>query len=221
VLTTTHPWTASSALTDLRAMRAMLCPGDPRAVFLDVYAAVTREVVDRLASGKHRFCRPEWASTLTGQFATLAIIADGPIWDLATDPGRALAPYKYALLGMNAHINYDLARAVLPWLDHDPTGVDDYRHDYFEVMTVLIAVMGSCLDLLRSTYRCPMTTALLAIPGGRAHVQRSVAYLVASWRAHVWGHIVALHRISDPVDRRTMFGRLEGRAWDIGVCISR
>jgi hypothetical protein len=96
--------------------------GDDRRIFLAVYATMTGAIHDGVRTG--RFMDPVWTEMLTARFATLYFDAE-QAWD-AHDPtcprawqaafAAAGAPrisaVEHALLGINAHIVYDLPFAV-------------------------------------------------------------------------------------------------------------
>jgi hypothetical protein len=193
-----------SALRALELLSEHLQPAAaPGVVFLDVYAAVTRRVAELLADPGHGFCEPDWAAELTALFAEKALIAvydahcGQPIaskaWQLATAAHRSVRPYQYALLGINAHINHDLARVMVHYLSLRPDLFDNYRRDYFHVMTILSAVAGECVNILAERYRCPFTRAILALPHGRGRMTQSILGLVTNWRQITWNYIIQLH----------------------------
>ena len=110
---------------------------DQRRHFLAVYTRTTRAVKEDLASGG--FVDPEWAERWDIVFADLYLealgawnetgTAPGP-WAIAFDAARAEAlgqprvpPLRHLLLGMNAHINFDLPQALIAVISDD--GFDD------------------------------------------------------------------------------------------------
>ena len=121
-----NPVNAEEALEGLEKILARLnARNDSRAIFLDIYAIVTRKVVHLLSrEDAGGFLEPEWLSHLTGRFAEEALIAvrdslkNLPLptaaWRFATHyPAQRLTqPYQDALLGVSAHINHDLGMVV-------------------------------------------------------------------------------------------------------------
>lgn len=108
-------------------MEALLAPlvdaGDPRRYFLTVYLRTTRAVAAEIAAGS--FADPPWAARWDVAFADLYLdaveqwgtdgTAPGPwraAFAAAEGPER-LPPVRHVLLGMNAHINFDLPQALL------------------------------------------------------------------------------------------------------------
>jgi len=97
--------------------------GDPRRFFHATYLRTTRAVGAELAAGG--FLDAAWVERWDVVFAGLYLDAleaglqggrvAGP-WAAAfaaAHPGGALSPMRHVLLGMNAHINYDLPQALL------------------------------------------------------------------------------------------------------------
>lgn len=108
-------------VADLDRVRRPLRASDGLAVFVDMYRKVTALVGQRVAEG--RFDDPPFIEELDVVFAGYflavprAIAAKEPVpkaWDPLIDRRAArLFPLQYALAGMNAHINHDLALAVV------------------------------------------------------------------------------------------------------------
>lgn len=101
-------------------LAAMESGGDPRRFFLATYLRTTLAVRDELAVGG--FTDAEWVEHWDVVFADLYLDAVEhadhhgkavPLpWSVAFD-ARDLPPLRHVLLGMNAHINYDLPQALL------------------------------------------------------------------------------------------------------------
>lgn len=117
---------------------------DRRALFLDVYLGLTERLRDNLAAG--RFLDGTWVTHLAYRFAGMYFEAEeafdrrasscpGPwrrAFELTLDGGATAL--ESVLLGMNAHIGYDLPRALASMLrDFDLPGADGDR---------LVAVMA-------------------------------------------------------------------------------
>ncbi|MFF2370652.1 DUF5995 family protein [Agromyces sp. NPDC058110] len=108
-------------VADLDRVRRPLRASDGLAVFVDMYREVTALVGQRVAEG--RFDDAPFIEELDVVFAGYflavpkAIAAGRPVpkaWDPLIDRRSArLFPLQYALAGMNAHINHDLALAVV------------------------------------------------------------------------------------------------------------
>ncbi|MEO8693252.1 MAG: DUF5995 family protein [Acidimicrobiales bacterium] len=104
-----------------RIEQSLQAADDPRRFFHSTYARTTRAVRDEI--GRGGFTDNEWVERWDLVFAGLYLrayeqyeatgAAVGP-WQVAFDRASdtALPPLRHVLLGMNAHINYDLPQAL-------------------------------------------------------------------------------------------------------------
>jgi hypothetical protein len=211
--------------------------GDARAVFLDIYLAVTRRVVDTLELRDHGgFLNPSWLAELTGRFAEDALVAvlaslnGEPVrsgaWRYSTAYSAAgvVLPSDDAMLGVNAHINHDLAHVVSNDLRARHPRMDAkllarYKQDYFHVNQLLRASIPESLDLLVDRYHCPRTKRLLRLPMARTVMTEMVMALLLVWREHVWNDIEALLATNDARARAAIDARIEQRSTRIAQAI--
>ncbi len=110
-----------AVVSELDTVRAPLPASDGIAVFVDIYRQVTALVAQRVADGT--FQDPAFTEALDVAFAGIfldvphAIAAGTPVatsWSpLVEARAGRLFPLQFALAGMNAHINHDLAVAVV------------------------------------------------------------------------------------------------------------
>ncbi len=117
------PPTVAPALTRMEQILAGLTKSDGVACFTRLYLAVTEAVETRLSA--MTFADPAFMAALDVQFADLFFAAvDAAARDPATVPRawaplledrarKGIAPLQFALAGMNAHINRDLAVALV------------------------------------------------------------------------------------------------------------
>jgi len=148
--------------------------GDKRAIFLRLYFIMTLEVhaaVHGLGDyqGQQVFLDAAWIKALSGKFATLYFKAldtfgrepDEHVeraWKTAHTAARSSRStvVQNALLGINAHINYDLPRAIAANLD--PAELDDYptlqlrKFDHDQVNNLLVRTLGPIQDVLARDY---------------------------------------------------------------------
>ncbi len=158
-----EPFTSvDDAAERLAALEALFRErGDRRAVFLTVYARVTRAVASEIEAGG--FENPAWVADYLVTFADLyreALVAveAGDVdalpgaWRLyfRTARTRDSLVLQQALLGINAHVNYDLARALRT------VGVDGDRgakyRDHRRINGILARLAADTPEHLGRTY---------------------------------------------------------------------
>jgi Family of unknown function (DUF5995) len=182
-------------------MRGLLVPlearGDPGRFFLATYLRTTQAVKEELARGGFR--DPAWVERWDVAFADLYLDAleaaeagrrpPAP-WAVAFGAANQdhLPPLRHVLLGMNAHINYDLAQslvAVIPEAEFDdPEVLAGRAADHEHIDQVLVARVGA------------EDTQLEALSGGRSLLDRLLQPLnrlgtkrfLKESRAKVWAN---------------------------------
>src|SRR5215218_2684678 len=141
-------------------MRRLLAPlearGDPGGHFLATYLRTTRAVKEELARGGFR--DPAWVERWDVAFADLYLdaVEDAQAgrrppepWAVAFGAGDrdGLPPLRHVLLGMNAHINYDLAQSLLAVISEaefdDPELLARRHADHEHIDRVLVARVGA------------------------------------------------------------------------------
>lgn len=144
------PRSVDDVLRRMRAIDAALPRRDGVAVFNRVYLQVTERVRDELRADG--FADAEFMEHLDAVFAGMylaaverasAATAATRSWRplLQARTRRTLAPVQFALAGMNAHINHDLALAVVATCQstgQEPTSV---RGDYERINAILASVV--------------------------------------------------------------------------------
>ena len=121
---------------------------DHRRVFIETYRRTTQAVGAAVAAAY--FEDPDWVARWDVAFADLFLVAhDADIagdevprpWRLAFTADPGLPVLTHLLLGMNAHINYDLPPAMLSVIDDgefaDPVLLDRRRRDHERIDRIL------------------------------------------------------------------------------------
>ncbi len=191
----------------IERMETLLGPleeaGDARRFFHATYLRTTRAVRDALRAGL--FADPQWVERWDVAFADLyldALSADssgGAVsrpWAIAFRAAREQqdAPaLRHILLGMNAHINYDLPQALLAVISTgefaDPAVTSQRRADHQRIDEVLSRQVGAeDQELARAGAPRSRTDVLL----GPANQAASRRFLRES-RAKVWHNAEALN----------------------------
>jgi hypothetical protein len=190
----------ASMESDLARLRAT---HDARRFFHATYLRTTRAVANEIAWG--RFADSAWLERWDVAFADLylhALTADrrgepvaGP-WRVAFDAARHrpdLSPLHHVLLGMNAHINYDLPQALLAVISpaefDDPHVLGSRAADHHRIDHVLVARVDAEDSEMSSGSKTTLVDRLLR-PANRAATRR----ILTEARAKVWTNAVALDR---------------------------
>ncbi|WP_437652329.1 DUF5995 family protein [Sorangium sp. So ce1182] len=228
---TMKPMNVAEALVALETVAARLREkNDPRAVFPDVYAVITRRVKEAVVDGTDdRFLEPAWISRLAGIFCEYYLKAleaslDGrstgvEAWDVAfqCNSARGTAAAVHALLGINAHINYDLAlglyqNIVQHGAVQDARLLGRYRHDHDLVNEILAAAMPEIFAILSDRYGCPLARIATFTKDVQRTVSSVVLFMLRKWRDRVWDDLLSLLATAGDLDRRTVVTRMNRNA---------
>ncbi|MGK3991126.1 DUF5995 family protein [Sorangium sp. So ce136] len=228
---TMKPANVAEALVALETVAARLREkNDPRAVFPDVYAVITRRVKEAVVDGTDdRFLEPAWISRLAGIFCEYYLKAleaslDGrstgvEAWDVAfqCNSARGTAAAVHALLGINAHINYDLAlglyqNIVQHGAEQDARLLGRYRHDHDLVNEILAAAMPEIFAILSDRYGCPLARIATFTKDVQRTVSSVVLFMLRKWRDRVWDDLLSLLATAGDVDRRTVVSQMNRSA---------
>ncbi len=227
------PTSVAEAYDILTLVSARLrATGDRRAVFPDIYAVVTRRVRDSI-HGRARplFVEPQFISRLAGRFCELYLAALRR--SLTGDPERIAAwavadsvkasphtlPVQHAILGLNAHINFDLALGLFANVlalggAGDEHKMARYLHDHDAVNEILEEALPEVLALLAERYGCPASRLLLHVQVGaaRSRMFAVILFTLRRWRTHVWSDLLDLLAAPGPVERHHVEARMNRRA---------
>jgi hypothetical protein len=224
-----HPRSAPEALAALEAVtERLLRDGDPRAAFPDVYAVITRRVAEAVALGEgHLFLEPRWISRLAGRFCERYLetlrwsldrrAQDTEAWSVAYGRGaaRAAPPLQRVLLGLSAHINYDLPIGIARTLaelgpEAEPHRVARFHRDHDAVNHLLRASVPEAFDRLVGRHGCAASRLLYARAYGPA--EWMAMELLTSWRSRVWDDAMELLDARTDAPRQRVVRRLEHRS---------
>jgi len=200
--------TLDDVVTGLAALeREFQANGDRRAVFATLYLVVSREMRDRVA--KRAFLDPDWVHRYAVTFANFYRTAleaydggHGPdvprAWRVCFDAaaaGTGLA-LQDMLLGVNAHVNHDLALA-LDRISIDPDR-GRRRRDHDAVNAVLASVTERATARLSALY-APGLAGLDDCAGELDEMIGLFSLEVA--RDHAWESAVALANARTGIER--------------------
>ena len=186
-------------------MAAMLEPleaaGDQRRYFHATYQRTTIAVAEEIRRGG--FTDPGWVERWDVSFAGLyldaleAALADrkpSRPWEIAFGAPAGLPALRHVLLGMNAHINYDLPQALLAVITEEEFGdaalLARREADHQAIDGVLAARVAAEDDELTRLSGTPPLLGRLLKPFNRLGTQR----FLREARAKVWANAIALNQ---------------------------
>jgi Family of unknown function (DUF5995) len=198
-------------------LESLQADGDPRRYFHATYQRTTIAVADTLRSGG--FDDADWVERWDVAFADLyldaleaALAGRRPArpWEVAFGAPADLPPLRHVLLGMNAHINYDLPQALLAVITDeefaDPALLARRESDHRAIDEVLGARVGAEGDELAAVSRAATRLDRLLTPVNRLGTSR----FLRESRKKVWANAVVLNaaRTEGPVAYATALNRL-------------
>jgi hypothetical protein len=197
---------------------------DPRAVFLSCYVLMTRNVLGALDTGE--FADAAWVSHLLNHFAgyyfdALDAYEAGEerapdVWRRAHDAARRpnTPAISLLLLGVNAHINYDLVLAVADRLGPEwPALSDEGRRARYEDYCRVNDVIGRTIDSVQDTIldRREHIMALVDTLFGPVD-EWLVSRGITEWREEVWRHAIRRVETTDDAQREVLRQEVEAAA---------
>jgi len=178
--------------------------GDRRAIFLGCYALMTGNML--MATKQRRFEDDAWVSSLIHHFAgyyfdaleayddsaSMTPIAWRITHDAAQDPETMAV--QNLLLGINAHVNYDLALAVTDLLDQEwpslPFEVRESRYqDYLKVNQIIADTVDIVQDQVVERY-APLMEFVDILLGPID--EWFASQLINNWRDEVWQEVIGM-----------------------------
>ena len=205
---------------------------DQRFIFLDCYALMTRNMLAALAATE--FMDPGWVDRLLRRFAEYYFTAldahehspdSAPrVWQIAHksahDP-HILALQKL-LLGINAHINYDLVLAVVDLLEVEwPELTELQRSDRFTDYCRVNEVIGQTIDAVQDRVLDPVMPAMAFIDRVMGSLdEKMVSGLISEWREIVWQHAVLLLEARDDAERMKCLKQVEEHAMRLATLLA-
>jgi hypothetical protein len=179
---------------------------DPARHFLATYRRVTVAVGRAADTGAVE--DPAWLGRWDAAFAELYLEAlqarreqpgsePGP-WTAAFGAPADLHPYLHVLLGMNAHINYDMPQSLLRVIDPaerlDEELMASRARDHHALDAVIVALVPSeSRHLVRAAAAAPGLLDRVLLPVSRA----ASARLLRESREQVWANTAVLLRARD------------------------
>ena len=191
-------------------------------VFLSTYQRTTQAVGEAIAAAS--FEDPGWVESWDVAFAELYLAAldaelDAELdtgmrvprpWRLAFAASPDLPPLRHVLLGINAHVNYDLPQALLAVISNDdfadPALLDRRRRDHGRIDNILSSRVAAEDDELTATGGSTLLDRLLT-PLNRWGSKR----FLREARQKVWHNTLELQaaRLAGPREYAVRLAELE------------
>jgi hypothetical protein len=182
-------------------LESLKTSGDQRQYFHATYQRTTIAVAEKLKRGG--FTDPEWVERWDVVFADLyldaleaALAGREPTrpWAIAFGVPAGLPAFRHVLLGMNAHINFDLPQALVAVITDeqfdDPALLDRREADHKAIDTVLASRVAAEDDELTEISGPGTLPDRLLRPFNRLATQR----FLREAREKVWANAIALSR---------------------------
>jgi hypothetical protein len=204
---------------------------DPRAVFLSCYWMMTSNML--AAIEQKEFNDPAWVDRLLHRFADYYFVAldayelnpasAPPVWQLAhniTSAPNSSALQKI-LLGVNAHINYDLVLTLVDLLQSEWDGLSEEQRliryaDHCRVNHVI----GSTIDAVQDQILEPAMPVMDLIDRLLGSLDEMlISRLITQWREQVWQNAVHLLQTNAEDERLRIIAQFEEEALKIGEVI--
>ena len=197
---------------------------DRRATFLTCYQMMTSNMQQAIDGGE--FNDPEWVYSLLQQFAGYYFHAleayeanqpDTPaIWRQAFDATRQpdTRTLQNLLLGMNAHINYDLIFTLVDMLEPEWAQLSsDERQGRYDDHCHVNAVIHRTIDAVQDTIIEPDTPLMEVADRLFGGVDEwIVGRMITQWRDEVWEEARLLMDSPSPDERQRIRQTIEDQA---------
>lgn len=205
--------------------------GDKRAIFLRCYSLMTHNML--LALEQKRFKDPVWVEQLLERFADYYFVAlenyeqearKAPaVWQLAHHASQQphTMTVQHLLVGVNAHINYDLVLCVRDmlrpeWASLTPGRLAERFSDHCLVNEIIAETIDTVQDEVveKHTPRLDWVDKLFG-----AWDEWLISRLITSWRDEVWEQGVALVQKETAAEQLAYCQAIEEKAYQRGRLI--
>jgi hypothetical protein len=206
---------------------------DDKVLFLRCYQMMTSNVL--IAVDDHEFNDPLWVSTLLNRFADYYFVAlhayeDDPtsaptVWQVAHNAARdpKISAMQKLLLGVNAHINYDLVLTLVDMLDGEWDGhTEDMRNGRYADHCHINDIIGETIDAVQDDVLEPAMPIMDVIDKLLGPLdERIIVHLISQWREKVWHNAARLLEMGDTQEKGRFIKQVEDDALKTGRLICR
>jgi hypothetical protein len=204
---------------------------DRRAIFLSCYSRMTRNMLAALEGGVFR--DPIWVKELLENFAKYYFnalnaydgspLASPPVWQQTFNAASDLRtrPVQHLMLGVNAHINYDLVLALIDVLEPDWSALRDSQRlqrfaDHCKINEIIAHTIDEVQDEILECYSPGVD--LVDRVFGRLD-EYLIARLISGWRDQVWQQVMQWIELSTPEQRGSLLRQVESDSLQRGELI--
>lgn len=194
---------------------------DRRAAFLRCYMMMTVNTLQAIDTREFR--DPTWVERLLHRFAeyyfeALDAFEEGaelspPVWRFAHETARQENRWviQHLLLGVNAHINFDLVLTLEELLrDEWPKLETARREQRYEDYCHVNAIIARTIDDVQDDVIRPSMPVMGVVDGLMGRLDEFlISRFITGWRDEVWKRAVALVETTDTDQRNSSVQRLE------------
>ncbi|HUF38026.1 MAG TPA: DUF5995 family protein [Anaerolineales bacterium] len=205
--------------------------GNPQAVFLRCYRMMTSNTHVAITRGE--FVDPRWVNGFLNRFADYYFKAlevyevDPPsaplVWQLAHDTTRdpGTLPVQNLLLGVNAHINFDLVLTLEELLCPEWGSLSrEQRGERYHDYTYINDIIARTIDGVQDEILDPVMPVMDILDRLMGRVDELlVSMLIRKWRESVWKHARSLLEAGTDDERKALVDLVEEDALKIGGMI--
>ena len=205
---------------------------DHRAVFLSCYLMMTRNMLDSIRHDG--FHDAAWVDALLHRFADYYFNAldiyerdvslAPPVWQMAHNAAiRAEGlPLQELLLGVNAHINYDLVLSLVDLLQPEWEHLnEEQRAARYSDHCRVNEVIGSTIDAVQDQVLEPVMPGMDIIDRLMGSLdEKLISHLLSDWREQVWQNVTLLLQATDADERTRILNHVEENALRLGRLIA-
>jgi Family of unknown function (DUF5995) len=206
---------------------------DHRALFLQCYLLMTKNVIEAIST--QEFNDPAWVDRVMEHFADYYFVAlqayerdpaSAPkVWQLAHNAARdpKVSPLQKMLVGINAHVNYDLVLNMAELLRPEwNTYSEQQRLSRYIDHCRINDVIARTVDAVQDQVLDPAMPIIGVIDKLLGPVDElMLSHLIAHWRDSVWHHTTRLLETSDAEEQAQLISQIEKSALETGefICL--
>ena len=196
--------------------------GDSRHIFLSCYRLMSANMLQ--AIDKEEFHDRDWIHTLLHRFAdyyfdALACFDCGEnvplVWQEVHQytAEKQLHPIQYLIMGVNAHINYDLVLTLFDMLHEEWAGLDEEHQNFrYEDHRKVNEIIAATIDKVQDELLAPADPVMAWIDRAFGRLDEYLlSRLITHWREDVWEYAGQMMAAVDGREREALRLSIEHR----------